>query len=151
MKITVDDLRGPEIRRLLEEHLRSMHLHSPPESIHALDVDALRQPGITFWSAWEDRELLGCGALKTLTARQCELKSMRTAGGHLRKGVARRLLLHILDTARERGFERISLETGSAAAFAPARALYLAHGFDYCKPFGDYREDPYSLFMTRVL
>lgn len=151
MKIMIDDLRGPGIRGLLEQHLRSMKLHSPPESIHALDLEALRRPDITFWTAWDDRDLLGCGALKALTADHAELKSMRTAVTHLRKGVARRLLQHILDAARQRRFVRISLETGTAPAFAPAQALYLASGFQYCPPFGDYVPDPFSTFMTREL
>ena len=151
MKIKVDDLQGPEIRRLLQEHLHSMTLHSPPESIHALDIEALRKPGITFWTVWENDELVGCGALKALTAEHAEIKSMRTASAHLRRGVARRLLAHIIDEARRRGYRRLSLETGSMAAFEPARALYAAFGFDYCKPFASYVDDPYSVFMTRAL
>ena len=154
MMIVVDDLRGPEIRTLLEEHLRSMALHSPPESVHALDLVALRHPSITFWTAWEGTargELLGCGALKDLGDGQGEIKSMRTSVAHLRKGVAHALLVHILETARARGYQRLSLETGSAAAFEPAHRLYTRLGFQLCGPFGDYLEDPYSVFMTLEL
>jgi len=148
MNIRVDDLRGPEVRRLLEEHLHAMTLHSPPESIHALDLAALRRPDVTFWTAWEDAELLGCGALRELDPSHGEVKSMRTASAHLRKGVASALLRHILDEGRRRGYRRISIETGSAAAFEPARRLYASFGFTACGPFGAYVEDPYSVFMT---
>jgi len=151
MKIRVDDLAGPEIRALLEEHLHAMTLHSPPESIHALDLDALRRPEITFWTAWNDRDLLGCGALKALDPRHGEIKSMRTSSQHLRSGVARALLTHILDEARRRAYASVSLETGSAKAFEPARRLYASAGFAYCGPFAQYVEDPYSVFMTRAL
>ncbi len=151
MEIIIDDLNGPEIRALLQEHLDSMKLYSPPESIHALDIEALRKPDITFWTAWEDGELLGCGALKELDAQHGEIKSMRTAARHRRQGVAKTLLTHILEEARRRGYTRLSLETGSNAAFAPARSLYAAMGFTYCEPFADYRLDPYSVFMTREL
>jgi putative acetyltransferase len=149
MDIRVDDLRGPEIALLLQEHLQGMALHSPPESIHALDLDALRKPEITFWSAWQDAELMGCGAIKELDSAHAEIKSMRTASTHLRKGVAAALLRHILDEARRRCYRRLSLETGSAEAFAPAHRLYASFGFKPCGPFADYVEDPYSVFMTR--
>jgi putative acetyltransferase len=151
MEIKIDDLTGPEIRELLQEHLRSMALHSPPESVHALDIEALRQPDITFWTVWENGELLGCGALKTLDSQHAEIKSMRTSSQHLRKGVSKYLLNHIVEHARHRGFHRLSLETGSMKAFEPARRLYAGFGFEYCKPFGDYIDDPYSVFMTREL
>lgn len=151
MEIRLDTLRGPEVIQLLNEHLHSMTLHSPPESIHALDLEALRQPEISFWSVWQGPELLGCGALKELARRHGEIKSMRTATGHLRKGVAATLMRHILAVARKRSYERLSLETGSAPAFAPARRLYASFGFEFCEPFGDYVLDPYSVFMTRVL
>jgi putative acetyltransferase len=128
-----------------------MAIHSPPESIHALDLEALRQPEITFWTIWEGGELLGCGALKELDSRHAEIKSMRTASPHLRKGVAKNLLQHILEEARRRGYIRLSLETGSMAAFEPARQLYAKFGFAYCEPFADYVEDPYSVFMTKEL
>ena len=151
MEVRIDDLQGPEIRRLLAEHLHSMTLHSPPESIHALDLTGLQAPDVTFWTAWDGGELLGCGALKELDPVHGEIKSMRTAAPHLRRGVARRLLAHIIDEARRRGYTRLSLETGSAAAFEPAQRLYASAGFAYCGPFGGYVEDPYSVFMTRDL
>jgi putative acetyltransferase len=151
MEIRVDDLSGPEIRGLIEEHLRSMFLHSPPESVHALPVEALRRPEVTFWSVWRDGDLLGCGALKELDARHGEIKSMRTAARHLRKGVAAGMVQHILEEAGKRGYRRLSLETGSMAAFAPARSLYARFGFQPCGPFADYIDDPNSVFMTREL
>lgn len=151
MEIRIDDLKGPEVHELLREHLRSMRQHSPPESVHALDIEGLREPGITFWTVWEDEELLGCGALKELDPRHAEIKSMRTSSRHLRKGVAKTLLTHILEEARRRGYNRLSLETGSMEAFEPARRLYADFGFTYCEPFADYVEDPYSVFMTREL
>ena len=151
MQIKIDDLEGSEIRELLEEHLRSAALHSPPESIHALDIEGLRKPEITFWTVWENGELLGCGALKELDSQHGEIKSMRTVSRHLRKGIATKLLNHILEEAKRRGYKRISLETGSMEAFAPARQLYAKFGFTYCAPFADYIEDPYSVFMTKEL
>jgi putative acetyltransferase len=151
MHIKIDDLSGPEIHALLQEHLRDVMLHSPPESVHALDIEGLRQPQVTFWSAWEDGELLGCGALKELDPGHAEIKSMRTAEAHTRKGVARNLLAKIIDEARHRGYTRLSLETGSMQAFEPARRLYSDFGFTYCEPFADYVEDPYSVFMSREL
>jgi putative acetyltransferase len=150
MQIRVDDLRGPQIRQLLQEHLHSMTLYSPPGSIHALDFDSLRQPEVTFWSAWREGELLGCGALLELEPRHGEIKSMRTARAHLRKGVAQAMLKHIIGEAGRRGYARLSLETGTNAAFAPARELYASFGFNYCEPFAQYVPDPYSVFMTRV-
>lgn len=128
-----------------------MHQHSPPESVHALPIDQLRSPDITFWSAWADGELLGCGALKQLDAQDGEIKSMRTASRHLRKGVGCALLHHIIGEAERRGYVRLSLETGSMIAFEPARRLYAAAGFSYCGPFANYRLDPNSVFMTKEL
>jgi putative acetyltransferase len=151
MLIRVDDLTGPEIRALLEEHLRNMHELSPPESVHALDLAALRRPEITFWTAWDGRTLLGCGALKGLDPTHGEVKSMRTASAHRRKGVGRAMLEHIIAEARARSYRRLSLETGSMAAFLPARRLYESFGFAHCGPFADYAEDPNSVFMTRTL
>ena len=148
MNIKIDDLTGSEIQALLQEHLDSMKLYSPPESIHALDLEALRKPEITFWTVWDNAELLGCGALKELDPQHGEIKSMRTAARHRRQGVATAMLTHILEEARQRGYKRLSLETGSNEAFAPARSLYAAFGFTYCDPFADYRLDPYSVFMT---
>lgn len=151
MKIKVDDLTGPEIYELLQEHLQSMTLYSPPESIHALDIEALRQPEITFWTAWENDELLGCGALKKLDSQHAEIKSMRTSTNHLRKGVATKILNHIVQESKHRGYTRLSLETGSHEAFLPAQKLYINFGFTYCEPFAEYVEDPYSVFMTKTL
>lgn len=128
-----------------------MALHSPPESIHALNLEGLKKPEITFWSAWEQDELLGCGALKELDRQHGEIKSMRTASAHLRKGVARQVLAHIIEEAKRRGYTRVSLETGSMEAFEPARRLYAGFGFQYCGPFADYTEDPNSVFMTKEL
>jgi putative acetyltransferase len=151
MQIRIDDLRSPEIRALLEEHLRAMRGLSPPESVHALDLDALRRPGITFWTAWGKGELQGCGALKELTPAHGEIKSMRTSAAYQRQGVARAILGHIIDEGRRRSYARLSLETGSAPAFAPAQRLYESFGFTFCSPFADYTDDPHSVFMTRSL
>lgn len=147
MHIRLDDLSGDAIRELLAEHLRSMYELSPPESVHALDLEALKKPGITFWTAWSDDELLGCGALKELNPTHGEIKSMRTATPHRRKGVAKAVLAHIMEEARRRRYLRVSLETGSMQAFEPAQRLYQSFGFRYCGPFGDYAEDPNSVFM----
>jgi putative acetyltransferase len=151
MQIRIDPLTGPEIAGLLREHLEEMHRHSPPESVHALDLERLRAPGITFWSAWEDEVLVGCVAIKELEPTHGEIKSMRTAAAHQRKGVAAALLRHVLAEAERRGYRRISLETGSMAAFIPARTLYTRFGFESCGPFAQYVEDPNSVFMTRTV
>ena len=155
MEVIVDDLTGPEIAEFLEEHIDEMKAlsvdHGGPESKHALDLEGLRAPDITFWTVWDEGALVGCGALKELTPRSAEIKSMRTASSHRRRGVASLLLEHMLDVARERGYRTLSLETGSYAALAPARALYEKFGFRYCGPFGDYKADPNSVFMTRIL
>ena len=148
MEIRIDNVTSPKVISLLEDHLNSMTLHSPPESIHALDVEKLRKPDITFWSVWEGDELLGCGAIKELDPKHAEIKSMKTSPNHLRKGVARKTLVHILEEAEKRGYERLSLETGSMDAFLPAKKLYESLGFVYCGPFADYVEDPNSVFMT---
>jgi putative acetyltransferase len=128
-----------------------MALHSPPESVHALNLEGLKKPEITFWSVWDQDELVGCGALKELDSQHGELKSMRTSSLHLRKGVAKRLLEHIMEEAKRRGYQRVSLETGSMDAFEPARRLYASFGFKYCKLFSDYIEDPNSVFMAKEL
>jgi putative acetyltransferase len=151
MDIRLDDLRGSEIAKLIGDHLYSMTLHSPPESIHALDLEKLRQPDITFWSAWEGSELLGCAALKELDPQHGEVKSMKTSPKHLRKGVAKQLLEHLIEEAKLRGYQRISLETGPMEAFEAAKRLYAKFGFTYCDPFADYKEDPNSVFMTKEL
>ncbi|MFL6516395.1 MAG: GNAT family N-acetyltransferase [Chthoniobacterales bacterium] len=151
MEIKVDELTGAEIGALLQEHLDSMYLHSPPESVHALPMEKLRDPDVTLWSAWDHGELLGCGALKELDHQHGEIKSMRTVAGHLRKGVARAMVDHIISEAKRRGYRRLSLETGSMAPFEAARRLYERAGFNYCAPFADYIEDPNSVFMTMEL
>ena len=148
MRIEADDLSRREIHDLLDEHLRSMYELSPPESVHALDLDKLRKPDITFWSAWDGSLLLGCGALKELDAKHGEVKSMRTPSAVRRRGAGRAILEHIVQVARSRGYERLSLETGSQDGFRPARTLYESFGFTRCGPFGDYAEDPNSAFMT---
>lgn len=133
---------------LLSEHLRSLSALSPPESVHALNLDGLRRPDVRLWTAWRGDALLGCGALKTLDATHGEIKSMRTAAAHLRQGVARAMLQHLLTEARAAGLARVSLETGTAPPFVPAHRLYQGAGFVECGPFGDYTLDPHSLFMT---
>jgi putative acetyltransferase len=151
MKIVIDDLSGREIAEFLEEHLADMKSVSPPESKHALDLEGLRQPDITFWSVWSDGMPIACGALKELSESHGEIKSMRTSAHSRGRGVASCLLSHILNTAYERGYQKISLETGSMAFFEPARKLYEKFGFSVCTPFGDYKEDPNSVFMSRLL
>ncbi len=151
MKIEIDDLSRPEIHDLLNEHLQNMHALSPPESVHALDLEKLRKPEITFWSAWDGSLLLGCGALKELDSRHGEVKSMRTPSALRRRGAGQAILAHIIAVARSRAYERLSLETGSQDAFEPAQKLYESFGFEHCGPFGDYAQDPNSVFMSLLL
>jgi putative acetyltransferase len=151
MRIEVDDLTGPEVHGLLQEHLDNMHELSPPESVHALDLSKLRAPGITFWSVWDGPTLAGCGALKEMSPAQGEIKSMRTPRALRRRGAGPAVLEHINAQARRRGYERLYLETGSHEAFLAARTLYASFGFAECGPFGDYRPDPNSVFMTLEL
>ncbi len=151
MQIDIDDLSRPQIHALLQEHLQSMHALSPPGSVHALDLERLRGPEITFWSAWEGGQLLGCGALKELTRSHGEIKSMRTPSTRRRSGAGRALLTHIIAVATARGYQRLSLETGGVDAFKPALTLYESAGFTRCGAFGDYADDPFSVFMTLAL
>lgn len=151
MDIKLDDLNGPEVAALLAEHLDCMAAQSPPESRHALNLAGLRHPDVTFWSVWIGRELAGCGALKELASTHGEVKSMRTATSHLRKGVASRVLEHIIGEAKRRGYRRLSLETGSMPYFQPAHSLYRKFGFLPCQPFANYKPDPNSLFFTLAL
>lgn len=151
VKIVRDDLSGPEIAALLAEHVEEMRSITPPESKHALDLDGLRQPDVTFWSVFDGDALVGCGALKRLDEQHAELKSMRTRAAWKRRGVATTLLEYIIAEAVRMGFTRLSLETGSADFFQPARSLYAKYGFAPCEPFGDYRLDPLSVYMTRAL
>ena len=148
MRIELDDLSRPEIHALLNEHLRNMYELSPPESVHALDLGRLRSPEITFWTAWEGAQLIGCGALKELDALHGEIKSMRTPDALRRRGAGRAILNHIIAVARARGYQRLSLETGSMESFTPAQKLYESAGFSYCGPFGEYTDDPNSAYMT---
>jgi len=151
LRIVVDDLSGPEIAEFLNEHIEEMQSVTPPESKHALDLDGLRKPEVTFWSVLAGAELVGCGAIKELDATHGEIKSMRTSPRYKRLGIASRLLEHVVAEARRRGYERLSLETGSFEFFAPARALYAKHGFVPCGPFAQYKEDTNSVFMTKML
>jgi putative acetyltransferase len=145
LRIREDDLMGGEVAELLRAHLDEMHEITPPESVHALDLDALRSP------AWEGDELLGCGALQELDPRSGEIKSMRTVEAHRGTGVASRILEHILDEARRRGYACLHLETGSMPEFEPARALYTRYGFEFRGPFAEYTDDPNSVFMMKKL
>ena len=151
MEIRLDDLSGPEIRALLEEHLASMRSISPPGSVHARDLHGLQRPEVSFWTLWSGNELLGCGALKELNPEHGEIKSMRTASQHRRRGVAETMLRHILVEAGWRGYSRLSLETGSQPEFLPARRLYERFGFGYVGPFAGYVDDPNSVFMSLAL
>ncbi|MGR5279626.1 GNAT family N-acetyltransferase [Vibrio rotiferianus] len=151
MEIKIDDLSGGEVIKLLEEHLADMYATSPAESVHALDVEALKSPDITFFSGWVNGELQGCLAIKQLTPRHVELKSMRTSNSSRKSGVATQLLTHALNTAIDKGYRKVSLETGTQQFFQPARNLYEKFGFTYCEPFSDYELDQHSHFMTREL
>ena len=151
LQIRIDPLSGPEVAALLREHLDEMQRISPPESVHALDLAKLRQADVTFWSAWSGAELLGCAALRELDGWHGEVKSMRTTAAHRGRGVGAALMRRIFEQAEQRGYRRLSLETGSQPEFAPARALYRRFGFVPCGPFGGYAEDPCSTFMTRTL
>ena len=149
--ILVDPLESIEVARLLAEHLEGMADHSPPENIHALDLDRLRASDITFWTAWKAGDLMGCGALRELDSTHGEIKSMRTARRFLGMGVGSAILEHIIAVSRSRAYTRLSLETGSGPAFEPAHSLYRKYGFEYCGPFGSYHEDSFSRFMTRLI
>lgn len=151
MRILRGDLADPRIIALLRYHFDRCHEVTPPGSAHVFDVSRLAAPDIDFWAAWEGGILLGVGAMKPIDARNGEVKSMHTASAARRRGVASALLSHIIDTSRARGLTRLSLETGSFEYFAPAVALYKSHGFEDCAPFGDYRPDPNSLFLTREI
>ena len=149
--IEVDDPRAPDLSALVAQQLAFAAAHSPPEHVHALNVDKLLDPTVTLYSYRLDGELLGVGALKQLDARHVELKSMHTAGSARGRGIGRTLLAHLVCVAHDRGAHRISLETGSMPAFAPARSLYTRAGFTTCEPFADYRASRYSTFLTLAL
>ncbi len=146
--IKPDDVSGAEIRALLQIHFEGMLANSPKDSCHFLDFDGLTAPDVSFWSIWDGSDLMGCGALKELSSTEGEIKSMRTAEAHLRRGAAAQILDHIIAEARARGYERLSLETGSGDTFMPATLLYVARGFQPCPPFADYVEDPFSRFFS---
>jgi putative acetyltransferase len=151
MRIELDDLSRPQVHALLREHLAHMHELSPADRVFALDLHKLKVPGISLWTAWEDDELLGCGALKELTPLHGEIKSMRTRATQRRRGTGAALLGHIVASARERGYELLSLETGTHPDFDAAKALYARFGFEPCGPFADYEVDPHSAFMALQL
>ena len=151
IEIRVDDLAGEAIRALIAFHLDGMHDTTPPESVHALDIDGLRHPSITFWSAWIGGELAGIAALKSIDAERGELKSMRVDDRFRGSGVGRALLRHLIAEARRRGMTSLWLETGSPDDFVPAQRLYESEGFTRCGPFEGYTDDPFSVFMTRAL
>ncbi len=149
--IHVDDLSSKESQSIVREHMAGMLANTPIESVHALPLDKLKKPNITFWTAWIGSELCGCGALQTLDEQHGEVKTMRTRAKFLRKGVGQAVLSHIINHATDTGIKRLSLETGSSDVFLVARAMYLKNGFGICGPFGDYKLDPHSVFMTKHL
>jgi putative acetyltransferase len=151
MHIRRGDLADDHIVGLLRYHFDKCHEVTPPGSAHVFDVSRLAAPEIDFWAAWDGEVLLGVGAMKPLDDMHGEVKSMHTSEAARRRGVGSALLKHIIATSRERGLKRLSLETGSFAYFAPAVALYKVHGFVECPPFGDYRPDPNSLFLTLAI
>jgi putative acetyltransferase len=151
IEFRVDDLNGAATRALVERHLRGMYETSPPESVHAFDLSKLKQPGVTFWSAWAGDEIVAIGALKRIDAQNGEIKSMRVSDDWLGKGVGRAMLDHIVGEARRMGLTSLWLETGSVGAFVPALQLYETAGFARCGPFGDFKPDPFSVFMTRAI
>ena len=151
LEIRIDDLSAETSQSIVREHLAGMMANTPIESVHALPLEKLRRPSITFWTAWMSDELCGCGALQLLNPEHGEVKSMRTRQRFLRQGVGQAMLLHIINEATARGMNRLSLETGSSEDFAAARSMYYKHGFEFCGPFGDYKLDPLSVFMTKQL
>lgn len=151
MLIKLDSLDDGAVVGLLEEHLADMYANSPAESVHALDITALKDAAISFYSCWQSQQLMGCVAIKMMTAESAEIKSMRTATAARQSGVATLLLEHLLVIAQQRGVKTLYLETGSMDFFKPARSLYQKFGFDFCPPFADYKADPHSYFMSRTL
>jgi putative acetyltransferase len=150
-RIIADDLTGPQVVALLQLHLDEMHQWSPPDSVHAMPVERLRQPDVSFYSAWDGDRLACVGAIKRLDGARGELKSMRAHPDFRRAGAGKAILLHLLDVARDRGYHWVGLETGTPEPFVPARNLYLGHGFVPCEPFADYVADDFSVCMERVL
>jgi len=150
-RIVEDDLTGPEVAALLRLHLDEMHQWSPACSVHAMPIERLRGPDVTFWSAWDDSRIAACGALREIDADHGELKSMRAHPDFRGRGAGKAILRHMIAEAERRGYSRLSLETGSPDEFVPARMLYASHGFAECGPFADYELDPFSVYMTRSL
>jgi putative acetyltransferase len=151
ISVRVDDLSSLEVQELIGEHLAGMRGNSPPGQVHALALEALRAPNVTFWCAWIDGALCGCGALKELDHRTGEVKSMRTRAAFARRGVAQVVLDEIIAASRRRGYSRLLLETGTGPAFEPAHALYRRNGFEWCRPFGDYVATDFNVFMSKSL
>ena len=151
MRIEIDDVSRPQVLFLLEEHLRNMYEITPADYVFAFDAKKLRAPDVTFWCAWEEEVLLGCAALKELSSTVGEVKSMRTPEKLRRQGVGRALLNHVLQVARQRGYRELFLETGNHPAFMPAQTLYRSVGFRECGPFGSYKENGFSVFMSLSL
>jgi len=149
INIQLDDLSSQESQAIVREHMAGMLANTPIESVHALPLEKLRQPNMTFWTAWNGSDLCGCGALQTLDAQHGEVKTMRTRTKFLRQGIGQAVLNHIINHATQKGLNRLSLETGSSDVFSAARAMYLRNGFEICEPFGDYKLDPLSVFMTK--
>jgi putative acetyltransferase len=148
MLIEIDDVSRPPVLALLDEHLRNMHEVTPANQVFAFDANKLRAPGVTFWTAWKAEVLLGCAALQELSPIEGEVKAMRTPASLRRRGVGRALLCHVLQVSRQRGYRRLFLETGSHPAFMPAQTLYRSVGFHECGPFGAYKENGFSVFMS---
>jgi putative acetyltransferase len=151
MEIREGGLDEPEVIDLLRVHLDEVRGQRTPGGAHVLDREGLKRPDVSFWTAWRGEALLGCGAIRQLDAAHGEIKSMRTAPDQLRRGAGIGLMAHMLGVARERGYKRLSLETGATPEFDAAQALYRQLGFTYCEPFGEYRADPLSRFMSRAL
>lgn len=151
VRIELDDLSRPAVLALLEEHLRNMYELSPPDQVFAFDASKLKAPGVSLWTAWRGEALLGCAALKEISATQGEIKSMRTPSTLRRSGAGRALLNHIMNVARSRGYRTLYLETGRHPAFLPAQSLYGSAGFRPCGAFGSYCENGNSVFMALSL
>lgn len=149
--VRIDDLSSAEVQSLIAEHLSGMHSNTPAGHVNALPINSLRAPGVTFWSAWADGVLCGCGALKELDRLTGEVKSMRTRSAFLRRGVGQAILDEIVRTGRQRGYSRLLLETGTGQAFEPAHALYLRNGFGWSGAFGEYTATDFNVFMAKAL
>lgn len=149
MEFIVDDLTNPKVVALLTHHIEQMTQTSPPESRHVFNVDQLKSKDITFWTFWENQQLMGCAALRELSSYEGEIKSMKVAPSFTRQGVGQKMLKHIFQEAKKRKYKMLLLETGSMAYFAPARKLYEANGFEYCEPFANYFKDDNNVFMRK--